>query len=60
MDTWEGNSKNNITLNKYLYCHGNPVSELDPSGNITMTELMGTLRIMAKNIAKRLSNHKSM
>ncbi|MDB9518154.1 hypothetical protein PN466_14480 [Roseofilum reptotaenium CS-1145] len=31
-DTWEGRLEEPITLNKYLYGNGNPVSYTDPSG----------------------------
>ena len=31
-DTWEGNNFEPVTLHKYLYGNGNPVSYVDPSG----------------------------
>jgi|GEM_PF-6831640 len=36
-------------VHKYLYAHDNPVMNLDPSGNITLTEL----KLVAYNIALR-------
>ena len=35
-DDWEGTQGNNVTLNKYLYGNGNPVTYLDPSGNASL------------------------
>ncbi len=32
MDSYEGNNQDPASLHKYLYCHGNPVSLVDPSG----------------------------
>jgi RHS repeat-associated protein len=39
MDTYEGNSGNPISLHKYLYTNGNPVSGIDPSGNDDLAEV---------------------
>jgi len=38
-DDWEGKSNMPITLNKYLYTHGNPTSYVDPTGNFSMAEV---------------------
>jgi hypothetical protein len=32
MDTYAGNSQDPVTLHKYVYANGNPVSFVDPSG----------------------------
>jgi RHS repeat-associated protein len=37
MDEFEGFSENPVTLHKYLYCSADPVSHLDPSGNLVFT-----------------------
>ncbi len=37
MDTWVGDSKNPITLNKYVYANADVANGIDPSGNSTMT-----------------------
>ena len=39
MDTWEGRRGSNVTLNKYLYGNGNPVSYVDPSGNFSIVSV---------------------
>jgi len=33
MDTFAGNNEDPLSLHKYLYCHGNPVDNDDPSGH---------------------------
>jgi RHS repeat-associated protein len=33
MDNLEGNSQQPVSLHKYLYCNGNPINDVDPSGN---------------------------
>jgi RHS repeat-associated protein len=32
MDSFEGRQEEPLSLHKYLYCHGNPVNVVDPSG----------------------------
>lgn len=38
-DTFEGYQGDPISLHKYLYCHGNPVNGIDPSGQSFLVEL---------------------
>src|SRR5271166_4197136 len=45
MDTAEGNNRDPLSLHKYLYAEGNPVDNLDPSGN-EIDEVMGGLGMM--------------
>jgi len=33
MDPYAGNKQDPQSLHKYLYCHANPVNNIDPSGN---------------------------
>jgi len=33
MDTFAGNNEDPLSLHKYLYCQGNPVNRIDPSGH---------------------------
>jgi RHS repeat-associated protein len=33
MDTYEGSQEDSLSLHKYLYCQGNPVSNVDPKGH---------------------------
>jgi fibro-slime domain-containing protein/RHS repeat-associated protein len=46
-DTFEGFSKQPITLNKYLYGNTNPINFVDPSGNITIGDAIGTVALLA-------------
>lgn len=34
-----------MTLHNYLYVHADPVNNIDPSGNITLSGLMGAINI---------------
>ncbi|WP_346188841.1 tandem-95 repeat protein [Rubritalea halochordaticola] len=39
MDSYEGRRGEPMTLHKYLYTHANPVSGVDPSGNVTLRQV---------------------
>ena len=49
-DDWEGIQGVSVTLNKYLYGNGNPVSHIDPSGNFSLTEISVTLNLKSRQI----------
>jgi RHS repeat-associated protein len=40
MDTYEGDNKDPLSLHKYLYCRGNPVNGIDPSGHQDLIDIM--------------------
>ena len=40
VDPFAGNNSDPQSLHKYAYCHGNPVMGIDPSGNMSMVQLM--------------------
>lgn len=42
-DTYEGRNGEPQTLHKYLYVHANPVMNLDPSGNTSLTDVATTV-----------------
>ena len=44
-DTWEGDYNNPLSLNKYLYTHGNPINAIDPSGQFSIQEVAATIAI---------------
>ena len=55
MDTYEGRNGEPMTLHKYLYTHGNPVSNIDPSGNFSLPSLATVSRITTSILLPTLS-----
>ncbi|MFX0140411.1 MAG: RHS repeat-associated core domain-containing protein [Candidatus Hodarchaeota archaeon] len=47
MDDFPGLMFEPLSLHKYLYCEGNPVDNLDPSGQITLTQVVVSLIIVS-------------
>jgi len=45
-DRYEGDTSNPITLHKYLYAHGNPVTYEDPSGYSPLGVVVGVLSMV--------------
>jgi RHS repeat-associated protein len=45
MDSYEGNSSDPLTLHKYLYCHANPVNNIDPSGHTSFPDILASMAI---------------
>ena len=43
LDSFPGISRDPISLHKYLYASGNPVTEMDPSGNGKLAELLTSI-----------------
>jgi hypothetical protein len=59
MDTFEGHQSDPLSLHKYLYCHADPVNNVDPSGQFTMGEAMsvaGKIGFLAGNTGLRVFN----
>jgi RHS repeat-associated protein len=46
MDTWMGDNQEPITLHKYLYTKADPVNNIDPSGNITIGQLVAASSVV--------------
>ncbi|NKI36319.1 RHS repeat protein [Wenzhouxiangella sp. XN79A] len=47
MDTYQGRVGEPATLHKYLYVHGDPANNVDPSGNVSLTSfaVAGAIRL---------------
>jgi RHS repeat-associated protein len=55
MDTDQGDNQNPLSLHKYLYCDGNPLNRLDPSGHDgDLVSLMSSISIQSGMAAMRL------
>lgn len=64
-DSYEGNNQEPLSLHKYLYVHGNPVNDIDPSGNMTLGEInsvmsqISTLTRMTTSVLRAASTVKN-
>ena len=47
VDSYAGTIYDPVSLHKYLYANADPINNTDPSGNMTMTEAIGSLAIAA-------------
>jgi len=47
IDPYAGNFQDPQSLHKYLYCHNNPINNIDPTGRFSLTELISTMAIRA-------------
>jgi RHS repeat-associated protein len=45
MDTWMGNNQDPVTLHKYLYANVDPVNNIDPSGNFSLSSISTGINI---------------
>ncbi|NLF33280.1 MAG: hypothetical protein GX591_20640, partial [Planctomycetes bacterium] len=46
-DPWAGSMREPQSLHKYLYCHGDPVNHVDPSGFVTLPGVAGAALLHA-------------
>ncbi|GEP43499.1 Ig-like domain-containing protein [Brevifollis gellanilyticus] len=49
-DPYQGMFEDPMSLQGYLFAHGDPESFIDPSGNLTLADALTTLRIQIKRI----------
>ena len=45
-DTWQGNMQDPVTLHKYLYGNSDAVNGVDPSGNMTLSDIGAAIRVV--------------
>ncbi|MDB6028311.1 MAG: wapA7, partial [Verrucomicrobiales bacterium] len=58
MDTYDGEVQEPLSLHKYLYAHSDPVDNLDPSGNWSLTEQLAVCAKQAGLLSMRLAKYK--
>lgn len=54
MDSYDGQNQDPLSLHKYLYCQGNPVNHIDPSGH-DLGDVMFTMSMQASIFAMRFA-----
>ena len=55
LDPWAGNVRDPLSLHKYLYAHGNPIMNVDPSGEaISLVGHVGAMGMIAGVFRRRL------
>jgi RHS repeat-associated protein len=54
-DPYPGNHQDPQSLHKYLYCHANPINNVDPTGLLTIPEVLVTIAIKAIKIGLLLA-----
>ena len=47
MDTYQGRMGEPLTQHKYMYTHADPINNIDPSGNVTLSGVMAAIRARA-------------
>jgi RHS repeat-associated protein len=50
-DTFEGDIEDPLSLHKYLYGNGNPIGNVDPSGNVTVGEVLNVAGYISTLVA---------
>ncbi len=50
MDSFQGRNNDPATLHKYLYTHADPVNGIDPSGEMTLNEMLSASSIAIQSI----------
>ena len=51
MDPFAGNMQDPQSLHKYLYCHANPINNIDPTGKFSFVELLTVAAIVGGILA---------
>ena len=57
MDEWRGDSRNPVTLHKYVYGNLDPVSGVDPSGNMSIGDTMQAVGGFTSLALRTIANH---
>ena len=55
MDTFPGIDEEPLTLNKYLYSNGDPVNNIDPSGNFSIGEQSAVSNTIARGVVSSVA-----
>lgn len=56
MDEFQGWSRQPVSLNKYLYANSDPVNFTDPSGYVSLSNIVSSIRINAQLAKNSVSN----